>query len=51
MFAAKPTIFIKFKLVRRCPFILGRRIIALLALGAGQGDNDSHRCTPLIGAA
>jgi hypothetical protein len=48
MFAAKPAIFIKFKLVRRCPFVLGRRIITLLALGAGQSDNDSHRCTPCL---
>ncbi len=39
---AKSAIFFKLKLIRLCPFILGRRIIPSFALRALKGNIDFH---------
>jgi hypothetical protein len=42
MLAAKPAIFVKFQLIRRRALILGCRVVSAFALGASQGNNNSH---------
>ncbi len=39
-----PTIFLKLQTIRRTLFVLRRRIVSLLALGARQRNNLSHSC-------
>ena len=39
---AEPAILAEFELFRRGLLVLGRCVIALLALGAGQRDDISH---------
>jgi hypothetical protein len=40
--AAEFTILFQFKPILRGPFVLGRRVISLLALSTGQRNNASH---------
>jgi hypothetical protein len=42
MLAVETTVFFKLKLVGGVSFVLGRRVIPLLALSAGQGNNVAH---------
>ena len=42
VFAAELTIFLSFHSLRMVPFLLSHIVVTLLALGAGQGDLDSH---------
>jgi hypothetical protein len=48
MSTTKATVFLEFKFLWRCPFVLGGRIISLLALGTGKRNNISHYCIPLL---
>ena len=43
---AETTILAELQFLRSCLFVLGRRVIALLALGAAQRDDISHCLTP-----
>ena len=43
--AAETTIFLELQLVRSIPLVLGRRVVALLALGAGKSHYVAHLFT------
>ena len=45
VFAAEPAVFVHFQSVRIVLFVFDSVVIALLALGAGQDDFDSHNGT------
>ena len=45
VFAAEPAVFVHFQSVRIVLLVLHGVVVALLALGAGQDDFDSHNGT------
>jgi hypothetical protein len=46
MLSAKSAILAELKFVRRCPLVLGRRVVSLFAFSTCKGYNDSHLMTP-----
>jgi hypothetical protein len=42
MLATKAAVLAELELFRSCLFVFGGRVISLLALGAGEGDDISH---------
>ena len=44
---AEAAVLLELQLLRRAFLVLGGRIVSLLALGAGKGDDISHFTLPL----